>query len=139
MKQEEWKAVVGFEGFYCVSSAGRILSLERTCETYQGKRRVRQRVLKSTGRIQAGRKLPRIVKLSRPSDEKSEYSTAARLVLTAFVRPPKDGEVAHYKNGDVNDASLENVEWSTYSTIAVQKGYSPPHKTRYASRKKVAA
>lgn len=133
-RQEDWRPVPGFEGLYSVSDGGRVLSHERTCPTYNGQRRVRQRLLKAGARVQAGEKKPRIVKLSKQPDGEDLYATVAALVLTVFVRPARDGEVAHYKNGDHSDASLANVEWSTYSRIAVEVGYSPPRNTRGAQQ-----
>ena len=35
----------------------------------------------------------------------------AHLVLEAFVGKPQNAKRVHHKNGDVNDSSLDNVEW----------------------------
>ena len=44
-KNEEWRAVKGFEGLYEVSSLGNVKSLERTCNHRYGVRRVREQIL----------------------------------------------------------------------------------------------
>ena len=131
--QETWRDVPGFEGFYAVSDAGRVLSLERRCECGSRTRRVRQRLLKITKQKQRGKLTACIVKLSRP-EQHGEYFTVARLVLLAFVGLPKDGQVAHYKDGDCTNAKLSNVEWSNYSAICVQAGGKPPGNKKQQAR-----
>ena len=45
-EKEVWKDVPGYEGYYQVSSFGRVRSLERYVNFYRGKRIVRERILK---------------------------------------------------------------------------------------------
>jgi hypothetical protein len=129
---EEWRSIPGYEGSYAVSSEGIVLSLERRCDFVGGTRRVRKRVLKVTRRPKVGKPQSCIVKLSRP-DQKGEYFTIAKLLLLAFVGPPSNGQVAHYKDGDCTNGVLANVEWSDYSEIAIQSGYKRPVKRRRVS------
>ena len=129
LPREEWRPVPGFESSYAVSDAGRVLSLERRCDSGGKTRRVRQRLLRPTLQMQRGKPSAFIVKLSRPN-ESSQYCTVARLVLMAFVGPPEDGQVAHYKDGDCKNGSLPNVEWSNFSAICIQAGCKPPGRNR---------
>ena len=47
MKNEEWRDVVGYEGYYQVSSEGRVKSLKRTFIDKSGRKRtVKERILK---------------------------------------------------------------------------------------------
>jgi len=129
---EQWKDVPGYEGSYQVSDCGRVLSLERRCDVNGGTRRVRQRLLKQTVRFKSGVAENCIVKLSNGS-EKPEYSSVGRLVLRAFVREPIGDEVAHFLDGDPQNSALLNLMWSTYSSIAVARGYKPPRKRKAAT------
>jgi hypothetical protein len=42
------------------------------------------------------------------------------------VREPKDGEIAHYKDGDATNPKLSNMEWTTAEAVAIKVGYKPP-------------
>lgn len=42
-----------------------------------------------------------------------------RLVLTAFVRDPRRGEIVRHKDGDLLNDNLENLEWTTYRERAL--------------------
>lgn len=126
---EAWRPVPGFEDCYAVSDAGRVLSLERRCAHPYGTRRVRQRLRKVTLQMQRGKPSACIVKLSRPGAN-GEYHTVAKLVLLAFVGQPIGDQVAHHKDGDVTNAALSNVVWSTFSAIAAASGYKPPLRGR---------
>lgn len=122
---EVWRDVPGFEGSYQVSNYGRVLSVERTCSNGRWTRRVRQRIMKQNISMSKGKPESCCVKLSRP-EGRHEYATVGRLVLSAFVRPAKPGEIAHFLDGDPTNARVENMEWSTYSAVAVAAGYRPP-------------
>lgn len=97
---EEWKAVVGYEGLYEVSSAGRVRSLDR---------------LDSIGRPRKGheRKLSvwgRSITVSLDNGWSKTFAVH-RLVLEAFVGPCPEEWEAHHKNGDLRDNRLENLQW----------------------------
>ena len=44
-------------------------------------------------------------------DGQKRKMNVAHMVLNAFVGNPHNAKRVHHKNGDVNDSSLENVEW----------------------------
>ena len=100
---ETWHPVPGYEDLYHVSDLGRVKSLERTCFNGHVLRRVRESILKPT------QTMCQTVCLSR--DGKGETWPVARLVLTAFVRPPVADEVALHKDKDKWHHALENLEW----------------------------
>lgn len=117
---EIWKPVVGFEGLYEVSSAGRVATLTR-----------RNRPLREG----APKSCRRLLKLNPTGGPHKEYRAvtlvdlASRrrrvsvhvLVLEAFVGPrPEDMECCH-NNGIPSDNRLENLRWDTRSNNMADK------------------
>ena len=106
---ERWLPVVGFEGFYEVSDHGRVRSVGR--------------LLPASGRMNARTLAGRILR-PRPScggylgvnisvGGRSIDCKIARLVLSAFVRPPETGEVCNHVDFDRTNNCLSNLEWAT--------------------------
>lgn len=103
---EEWRSVVGREGRYQVSNHGRVRSLDRVVRSKAtGRMRVQGRLLKR----QSGPLGHKHLGLSQDGVRRTEQ--VARLVLTAFDRPPADGEVARFRDGDAGNPRLGNVLW----------------------------
>lgn len=100
---EEWRPVVGYEGWYEVSNAGRVRRVRRGYGTWPG------RVLRPspTSRGYAGVDLGH----GEPSGKTVHIH---RLVLEAFVGPPPSPkhEANHIDRNRMNCA-LENLEWVT--------------------------
>ena len=103
---ERWMPVVGWEGVYEISSAGRVKSLERTARIFGGHvRRVRERIL-SQG-YSVGYKFVSLKNNRRLSIK------VHRLVLEAFIGPCPHGMECCHNNGDRTDNRLENLRWDT--------------------------
>lgn len=97
--EEQWAAVVDYEGLYEVSDAGRVRSIARP-----GTR----------GGILRGEVHPDgypSVKLSKGGRKK--HLTVHVLVATAFRGPRPDGQECRHLNGDPSDNRLENLAWGT--------------------------
>lgn len=60
----------------------------------------------------------------------------AHLVLLTFVGNPDNAKRVRYKNGDRNDASLENIEWKTPTTT---KKRAPQTKATTPRQKEITA
>lgn len=130
--QEEWRPVVGWEGFYAVSNLGNVLSLDRVVIKRNGhRRRVQGRMLK----VHLGSNGYLSVCLKRP--DKQSVVCVHRLVLEAFVGPcPAGLEACHGKSGKY-DNSLANLRWDTKRSNeqdkiadgAVLKGVAHPRAT----------
>lgn len=105
---EEWRPIAGYEGFYEVSSRGRVRSLDRTFTRSDGRRQGRRgRILSPTP---SGRGYPSV---------QLRYGVRRAvhvLVCTAFhgLRPGDEYEVAH-ENGVPTDNRVENLRWATRS------------------------
>lgn len=102
---EEWRPVVGYEGFYEVSSLGRVRSLDR----YFGRRLYQGRVLKAitiTGGYQS---------VNLCVNGEIRKGGVHLLVMAAFVGPKPHGMHTCHNNGDPGDNRLENLRYDTPS------------------------
>lgn len=125
---EEWRDVVGFEGFYQVSSLGRVRSLDR----YVDGKMVNGRILRSLkrGRILT-QKIDRYgypcVVLCKSGDRFD--ITAHRLVAIAFVHGNFEGAQVNHIDGVKTNNIPSNLEFCTSRentvhafAIGLQKG-----------------
>lgn len=111
MTNENWRAVVGFEGFYEVSDLGNVRSMPRIVA---GKNRwgAFDKQLKGKpvrgGRDKCGYPF---VKLHKNGE--ATHFRVSRLVLAAFDRLPMPGEEARHGNHDPSDNRLANLSWGS--------------------------
>lgn len=105
---EEWRPVVGWEGYYEVSNQGRVKSLPRI--TAGGTRimgRLRQPAMQGRGNPYWQIHLMR--------DGVPWYRVAVhRLVLESFIGPCPEGMEACHLNGNGFDNRIENLRWDTH-------------------------
>lgn len=106
---EEWRPVVGHEGYYAVSNLGRVKSVARQIPGSRGDgyRTMPEMVM----RPQATAAGYRTVRLSTLGRKCTHYVHA--LVLTAFRGPCPDGRVCCHNDGDPANNCLDNLRWGT--------------------------
>lgn len=102
---EEWRAVVGFEGAYEVSSEGRLRSLDRTVETRPG---IMARIGGRTLKLAPGPNGYPRASLNDGTGARMRY--VHRLVCEAFYGPA-GGRFALHENGVRTDNRIENLRW----------------------------
>lgn len=109
---EEWRPVVGYEGWYSVSSLGRVRSEERVVKgnANQIGRRFKSKMMRqwthTCGYL--------LVDLKRDGIRK--HCRVHRLVAEAFLGPPPTGgHEPNHKNRVRTDNRSENLEWTTRS------------------------
>ncbi len=107
-KNVEWRAVVGYEGLYEVSSEGNVRSCDRDMLLESGKRYCRKGKVLGFN-LKKGSFPYRRVKVSRGG--KTKLLMVSRIVLQAFDREPHEGEQACHCNGNVSDNRLSNLRW----------------------------
>lgn len=112
MSVKRWNPVRGYEGYYEVSDAGDVRSLDRLCSdgrTYPGK--VLGQRLNARGYLR--------VALSKGC--KKQDVSVHSIVLEAFVGPRLDGMESCHRNGVRTDNRVENLRWGTKLSNAADK------------------
>jgi hypothetical protein len=123
--KEKWKDIPGYEGFYKISSFGRILSVPKgRCKHcgYGGKKGGITLGSKSNGI-----KRYRMVSLSKPDFKGQKARLVHRLVAEVFVPNPKNLRFVNHKDLDIYNNNADNLEWMTPSQNAqhaIKNGHS---------------
>lgn len=108
--EEVWKPVIGYEGYYEVSSYGRVRSVARQIVRTNGTTMsVRERILKH--RLDDHRR-PRV---STWKDGVGKESKVCILVAEAFFGPRRDGLIVCHYDGNPENNYVENLRWDTLS------------------------
>lgn len=107
---EEWRDVIGWEGFYQISSTGRLRSVNRTVIRKNGtsqffKSKICNQPLKSTGYPAA--------RLSDAASGRRIMPPIHRLVAQAFIPNPLNLPEVNHKDGIKTNPTVENLEWVT--------------------------
>lgn len=106
----EWRPVLGFEGYYEVSSAGEVRSVDRRVQYSDGHwqtatgRALVQGIKKRTGY--------RVVSLYRGN--RGHTRSVHRLVLEAFVGARPHGLEARHADGNPANNAATNLSWGTH-------------------------
>lgn len=108
---EVWKDIEGYEGYYQVSSLGRVRSLDRVVATSNGRTRISHgRILVPCGRPY------RHVCLSRGNVQ--EQRRVHRLVAEAFIPNPENLRDVDHIDCDKTNNRVDNLRWCTPSQNA---------------------
>lgn len=105
---EEWKPIPGYEGYYELSSTGKVRSVGHTVKSKGGARttngRVRRQYQGTNGYM--------YVNLSVCN--KSYRKTVHRLIALAFIPNPGNLPEINHIDGDKTNNNVSNLEWCTH-------------------------
>lgn len=107
---EEWRAVVGYEGCYEVSNLGRVRTVERTVETYNGGEMFVAGIAKKQRMTGKGYAV-----VSLQHGKRKQTKRVHRLVARAFIPNPDGKQEVNHINGVKHDNRVANLEWCTSS------------------------
>ena len=108
MTEEVWRDITGYEGYYQVSSEGRVKSLERTIIKKDGRKQtVKERISKPV----IDRYGYLLVSLYAGGKQKNH--TVHRLVCEAFHENPDYKPQVNHINEIKTDNRASNLEWAT--------------------------
>ena len=127
---EIWKPVVGYEGYYEVSSYGRVRSVDHYANTgilHSEKRFVKGRVLKQHRK----RRGYLSVDLSKENNVKTIH--VHKLVATAFLPKDEHDTQVNHINCNTSDNRVENLEWCTGEE---NRAHAKLNNRYYSTRKK---
>ena len=111
LDNEEWRDVVGYEGYYMVSSLGRIVSLSRIVNTCNNAtRKTNQRILKPNV-TPRGNILYEYISLCL--DNKRVALSIHRMVAMAFIPNPNNYPQVDHINDNPLDNRACNLQWCT--------------------------
>lgn len=110
LPNEEWRDIVGWEGFYKVSNLGRVKSEPRVVEFRDGRKRFYRGKLIRDKRVGTGY---RCVSLFRNCFNEDMY--VHRLVATVFLDNPNNLCDINHVDGCKANNVVENLEWCSRS------------------------
>ena len=105
MKEEIWKDIEGYEGYYQISNMGRVKSLERTVRCNRGYRTVPEKILEGSKNTYG------YLQVELCQEAKKNYCTIHRLVAQAFLDNSEGYKEINHKDEDKTNNCVENLEW----------------------------
>lgn len=126
IKEEKWKDVVNFEGYYLISNWGRIKSVEREIiRKKQGRIVVKEKFLKAD-------KTPKgYYRIQLQSKNKTKNMLVHRMVAEAFIPNPENKSQINHKNTIKTDNYIDNLEWVNNSENQIHAYRTGQQKIKY--------
>lgn len=105
--QEIWKPIVGFEGYYEVSSFGNVRSVDRYVVNNKGLRLIKGQIIKQTKQKNG------YLYVGLYKKQKHKLIRVHRLVAEAFIPNPNNLPFINHRDENPLNNIVENLEWCT--------------------------
>lgn len=134
---DEWRPVVGWQGFYEVARDGRVRSVPRVCVRRNGTTQpLPGRLLRhqpcTTGYV--------MVNLNDKANGRLKCAKVHRLVAEAFIPNPDGLPEVNHKDSDRGNPHFDNLEWVTRSQnrkhAYAAGNLHPPRKYRFTAEER---
>lgn len=110
----KWKSIRDYEGYYEVSDAGYVRSLDRIIpDKTTHTKRLKGKMMKLTPSV--GRDGDGYLVVNLRKNHTSSVRLVHRLVAEAFLPNPNDLDTVNHKDGNKRNNDVSNLEWATYS------------------------
>ena len=103
--EEIWKPVKNFEGYYEVSSWGRVRSVDRYVVNNKGLRLINSQIIKQTKQKNG------YLYVGLHKKQKQKLIRVHRLVAEAFLPNPENLPEIHHKSEVKTENNVENLQW----------------------------
>jgi hypothetical protein len=103
--QEEWKDIIGYEGYYKISNLGNVKFLERKITTSQSERIYKEKINK----IWLSKRGYSVTDLIVNKLRKTK--TIHRLTAIHFINNPLNKPFVNHIDGNKSNNSIQNLEW----------------------------
>lgn len=109
LPNEIWKPIKGYEGFYEISSLGRVKSLLRKMKSKNNSYAIlKERILKQDN-------VKGYLRVTLSLNNKTKRITTHRLVAKSFIENKTKKTCVNHIDGDKKNNTLSNLEWVSYS------------------------
>lgn len=118
MKNEIWKPIKDFEGYYEVSNLGRVKSLKRIIKCRNGRSiHVNEKLLKLSPNKNNG-----YINVWLCKNGQVQRFAVHRLVATGFVENPRNNNIVNHIDEVRTNNEFQNLEWVTHGENLAHRG-----------------
>lgn len=115
MKEEIWKNIPDYEGYYQISNLGKVRSLTRVVKNKNKWDKINGTMI-ILGKLKEIQKRPNkrtFISLYKNGSQK--LFSIYRLIAIAFLPNPNNKPCINHKDGNPENNNINNLEWCTYS------------------------